>query len=452
MRVKDPKREWIKNRKELAWEPEILISGIVLIGLLQVPKLLDNLLRYFNELGPAIFYDSGIDEFTIAFLNTSVFFLVTGLIINLFLRSIWVVMIGLSYNFPKGIDLSKFKFLPFFQRKISRISRFDERIIKMDQYCSLAYSITFFVFMCVVGISFYLIIIALVVVGMFSLFPAESNLLNEFLSTFADFISVGLGLFILLDFLTMGWFKRIKYFSYLYIPIYKVISFLTLAPLYRNIYYALLSKFKRWKILGMVAIFSSLVLLVFVIQAGNHNLFNYSDLYLDQSKSGSYDGYYRDKEAENISIWMHTPSAIVSSDVMELFIAHKVGLESSIFANFEESSRIEKSKVIESDALRLKAIGAFYRLILDGKPLPSLNYNPMEFSKYNQEGFIAFIELDSLKRGKHRLVLEIDHWSQSKVANMIFYKENDGRLAHVKKENHIALKEELPDSHKEVSQ
>lgn len=437
MRTKDPKGDWIKNRKELAWEPEILISGIVLIGLLQIPKLLDNLLSYVNELGPEIFYSSGIDEFTVAFLNTSVFFLITGLIINLFLRSIWVVMIGMSYNFPRGIDLSKFKFLPYFQKKISKISRFDERVIKMDQYCSLTYSLTFFVFMCVLGISFYLFTIIVFVLAVNFFIPEENTLVYNLFFDYVNVVIFGLGLFFLLDFLTMGWFKRIKYFSYIYIPLYKLMSALTLAPLYRNLYYAILSRFNRWKILGLITIFGALVFLVFIIQTNSNNLFNQSDLYISQSKSSSYDGYYRDKEAENISFWMHTPTAIISSDVMELFIAHKVGLESSIFEDFEKSSGFKKSQVIASDSLRLKAVSAFYRLILDGKLLPPLDFTPMVFSKYKQEGFIAFIEIDSLSRGKHNLELKIDYWNQSQVANMIFYKENDGKLAHVKPEQKV---------------
>lgn len=249
MKVDNSPSVWARKRQKIAWEPEILITGVVLIGLLQIPGLLENLGRYLNDRGPKIFYTSDIDEVLIAFLKTSVFFLISGLIITLLMRSVWVVMIAMSYLFPNGVDLDKFQFQPFFKNRIKRAAQFDIYVTKLDRICSLLYSITFFVFMCIVGVVFFILVIGGILMLIYSIFPITTEIdiaINVILNLLINIFG---GLY-LLDFLTLGWFKRFSWFTKVYRPVYVVMSFLTLAPLYRNIYYALLSRFNRWKIFG----------------------------------------------------------------------------------------------------------------------------------------------------------------------------------------------------------
>jgi hypothetical protein len=54
---------WLEQRQAMVWEPELLISGIVLFGLLQIPSGLDHMQRYLNDWGASIIFLSNMDEF-----------------------------------------------------------------------------------------------------------------------------------------------------------------------------------------------------------------------------------------------------------------------------------------------------------------------------------------------------------------------------------------------------
>jgi hypothetical protein len=50
-----PKKDWLKRLQNESWEPEILISGIVIYGLFKVFPYLEELHRYLENYGSAFF-------------------------------------------------------------------------------------------------------------------------------------------------------------------------------------------------------------------------------------------------------------------------------------------------------------------------------------------------------------------------------------------------------------
>lgn len=419
-------QEWIKNRQSIIWEPELLISGIVLIGLLQIPELLDKLSHYLNDWGPSIFFTSNLDEVMAAFLKTSITFLIAGLIFNLFLRSIWVVMVGMSYLFPNGYSLEKFKFQPYYKENIERNIDFKSAILKLDQICSFTYSLTFFSFMCVVGMFFYLFVIGGIFAIIYTFFPIKNEFTDKIANTVLNVFLQFFGVIYFLDFISLGWFKRFKWFGKVYRPIYMVMSWLTLSPLYRNIYYAFLSRFNRWKIFAFIFTSIWLVWYILLLQLGDDVLFNKGKLISNQINYATYDGYYRDKEPKKISDWVHIPSAVVENDILEIFVAHKAVLEDSVLSNFERISGFKPKEVLENDSLKLEAMREFFRFYLNGEKLPVLPFHMFDYSYYNQKGLIGFIPLDSVASGTHVLELKLNTLKPFKVANVIFHKINDG--------------------------
>ncbi|MCC5928900.1 MAG: hypothetical protein JJU28_06615 [Cyclobacteriaceae bacterium] len=421
------KSDWIKSRQSVVWEPEILISGIVLIGLLQVPQLIDRVNQYLNDWGPFIFFTANLDEVLAAFLKTSVFFLIVGLIINLFLRSIWVVMVGMSYLFPKGYNLKKFNFQPYFQNKFKKIQSFDEQVIQMDRVCSYSYSLTFFAFMCVVGLFTYLLIVGGIFAAIYSFIPIRNSFTENLMNTGINAILQIFGGIYFLDFITLGWFKRIKWLAKVYRPIYVVMSFLTVATLYRSIYYALISEFNRWKIFTFLVSFIFLIYYVLLFQMGDDFVVNKSTILPEKMGFAAFDGYYRDKNPKTISHWLHIPSAHVSDDVLEVFVAHKAALEDSIYFSFERLSGLKKEQILENDSLKLSAMSEFYRFKINGKDLPTLNYRKFHYTQYHQKGLLGFIPLDSLPMGTHDLQLHLNFSPSRKYAQLIFYKTDNGK-------------------------
>ncbi|HMP99504.1 MAG TPA: hypothetical protein PKC24_06950 [Cyclobacteriaceae bacterium] len=427
MLSRDKKQEWIAHRKSLVWEPEILISGIVLIGLLQVPQLLDRLQRYLNDWGPQVFFYANVDELLIAFLKTSVFFLVAGLIVNLFMRSIWVVMIGMSIVNPRGLDLRRLKFQPFYERKITKSIAFEENILKLEQLCSYIYSLTFFSFMCVIGIFFVLLIVGGSFMVISSIVPPENKMHWLFSNELIDFILKFLGALLLLDFISLGWFKRIKWLAWAYRPFYVLLSFLTLSKFYRGIYYSLISNFNKWKVFVSLIVLIFAIIYVWGIQQDEEFLFYQSKMYDTTIGVATFDGYYRDRNAQRMSSWMHIPSMHVHDDVLEVFVAHKAALEDSILSVYGRISGHSREEILEKKELKINAFSHYYRFQLNQEELPPVALTFINMSEYNQKGVVGFIRLDSLSHGLHRIGLRLNQGSDGiKITEIPFYKISDG--------------------------
>jgi len=97
----------------MSWEPEILLSGIVLYGMFKAPELLDSLYDYVNL---NLDISGGDFKNFISLFKVSIKWLTFGLIMHLISRGIWVGMVGLSFTFTKGVDLNKLKLTDKFEK------------------------------------------------------------------------------------------------------------------------------------------------------------------------------------------------------------------------------------------------------------------------------------------------------------------------------------------------
>jgi hypothetical protein len=414
---------WLEQRQAMVWEPELLISGIVLFGLLQIPSGLDTMQRYLNDWGASIIFWSNMDEFMVAFLKTSVYLLIVGLIVNLLLRSVWVVMIGLSYTLPGGIDTKKLRLQSYYENKLRKIPSYEQYILRLDKLASTVYSVTFLLFMCLIGFSFFFLIYSIIFLSLLyipylRLFVYPGSWINDL---FGGFLLIFGGVY-LLDFITLGWLKRYRLYTLIYRPVYVVMSVLTLAPLYRGIYYGLISRFNRWKIFAGLTLYLIAISVIINWQMWGDSLIDTSELYKRNLNLATYDGYYRDKEPEKISNWLHIPSAQVKGPVVEFFIAHKAAMEDSVIAVYTRKYAITESEILASDSIIIKALSEFYRFKLKGEWLEPIPMTFMNFSRYNQKGLLGFVNISTMDRGLYRLELWLQEQKPRKVASVSFYK------------------------------
>jgi hypothetical protein len=106
---KSPEQEtpaWLLRVQEQSWEPEILVSGIVLYGLFQLPALLERLQHFLSHFSFEVFSGGTADESMIAVLKVANVWLIGGFMVHLLLRSIWVALVGLSYVYKNGVDIT----------------------------------------------------------------------------------------------------------------------------------------------------------------------------------------------------------------------------------------------------------------------------------------------------------------------------------------------------------
>jgi hypothetical protein len=226
----------------------------------------------------------------------------------------------------------------------------------------------------------------------------------------------------LLDFVTLGWLKRFRIYTIFYRPVYAIMSALTLAPVYRNIYYGLISRFNRWKIFAGLVIYILLVNMLTNWQMGDDSLMNMSVMYKKKKTTSTFEGHYRDKEPDKISNWLHIPSAQVSGPVLEFFVVHKAALEDSVLSVYTRNHHIADTSILASDSLTMDALSQFYRFKLNDTWLNPVPMTFMNFSRYNQKGLLGFLEIDKLQRGAYRLELWLNWQKPIKVASVQFYK------------------------------
>jgi len=137
----DSKPNWLKELQLKSWEPEILLSGIVLYGMFQVPDVLDQFLFFFDS--EVFNYINAVEIYT-SILKVGIYWLILGLILHLICRGFWIGLVGLNYSFPQGIVYVKLKFQPKYLAKLKAIPPFEQLILRLEHICSFIYSVSFF--------------------------------------------------------------------------------------------------------------------------------------------------------------------------------------------------------------------------------------------------------------------------------------------------------------------
>jgi len=426
---------WLQRTQENSWEPEILISGIVLLALTQVPRLLDDLLLSleiwtFN-------FSGNVDDKLFGLLKAATYWLILMLIVHLTLRSIWLSFVGLSYAFPNGINFDKLRFQPSMNQKLQNYQGFEGSVMRLERICSMIYSIAFLLVMATISALVYFTVMTVVAVIFVHLFQEDLST-DSALDQVMTFIVIFTGLPYLIDFLTLGSLKRIRWFWRIYRPIYLFMSVITFASLYRGIYYGLVSNINRWILITGLLIFISFT--TWRVQSEGDNLFDNTTLLNSQSTSMSADeGYYRDKNPKRLSIWAHIQSTVIENDVLELFVVHKRFAEGQIIRlcpDYEEmlSDANQRALIddnsslqtLREDSINFHCLTSFYSIEIDGLDFPVEQWHMHKMSELNQQGILTWLDIQLLERGQHTLSLYVHSDDEkSMVANIPFFKNSD---------------------------
>ena len=412
---KSPKQQlprWLKRTQEGSWEPEILISGIVLLALTQVPRLLDQLHYWLEErTSMFFFYTSTVDDIVFDTLKLSTRWLVAGLIIHLILRSLWISYVGLSFAFPKGIQLDKLKMQPWFKNRLGKLNNFQAGIIRLENLCSSIYATAFLFVMASVSLGIFLsfmLLLGLVIAYLFPAWVTADNQLDNILSVFA--LVFALPYFI--DFITLGWLKRLPYFWYVYRYIYRFMSVITLAPVYRGIYYGLITNINRWRFAGLMIGYLLITVLLVIpnlsLPGSTPSVFTLG------LGNASIDGYYRDQAAQRYSTWAHLQSATIQDGFLHVFLPHKRQYEAGILERCSDNLEIKgiADAFEKTEDRNLACLSAVYSFYVDGKMLNPSRFYMRELEQTGQLGLETWIDIAHLPRGAFALEVKVQGMSK----------------------------------------
>ncbi len=401
------KPQWLSELQQKSWEPEILLSGIVLYGMFQAPGLLDDILAFakLNIWGNFTDLDN-----MIALLKIALYWLTLGLILHLISRGIWVGMVGLSFTFPNGINKDKLKLSPRFQTRVERIPPIQQIIINLEKLCSSLFSISFMMFMVVIGGYLFILITLIIPVVSYIIYIGPHNVTDnqETAVQYYAYMVMSIAIIALFDFVTLGLLKRFSWLSRIYYPLHRFISALSLARFYRPIYLTLITNYNRWKI-GVFLVFFVFVSVFMTGNMANSGAIpgeNWTRLtfWSNNQNVGSFSGNYDDQNDRFHSVQAHIQSDIISENTIRLFTVLRIGLEDSIkkHCNYDSLMQLDTA----SHYVELHCATKFYQVLLDDQKIDSVQWRFHYKQKTNQRGLLTYLDITDMPKGTHTLTVK----------------------------------------------
>ena len=417
--------KWLKELQLKSWEPEILLSGIVLYGMFNMPDLLNRGLIYFSS---NVYGQTTDIENLVAVLKLATYWLIAGLVLHLISRGIWVGMVGLSYTFPNGIRADKLNYKGKFKEKIKNIPRFEKIIMNLEKICSSLFSVSFMMFMMMIGAYLYLFIRALIPFFIILGLTNDWNSLPMQIFQYYTLLVVLTGIVGIIDFVTLGYFRRFKWIAKIYWPLHRFISIFTLSRYYRGIYYGLVSNINKWYLFVGVFIFTAFNLVIFDnVNTTHYQGISFSRISLWHSVGGysAFNGYYDDQNEDVYSVRASIPSDIIDENTLRLFIVANINLEDSIIAYTDYKEAPEAIDSLEGANRSLAMVKSFYHIYLNDSLLSGY---PMKFhykAHTRQMGYLVYLDITEMASGLHELKIAgpPEMYNEGYFAEIPFYRE-----------------------------
>jgi hypothetical protein len=241
-------KTWLDETQQESWQLE-LISGVVIFLMLGAHETIQGLndrvmvgILTGNELRMLV-------ASAYAILSIAYYALLLTFLLHLILRGLWIGAIGLrsvSGDFEYEVLDYQPRFTNWLQK---RMGAFDDYIERLEMQYSLAFSFAFLIFFSAISIGTFIITIAAITIGTGWLVklnntqdPATWQIL---ITAGANLFMAFIGLIYLIDFSSLGWFKKKKILQKVYFPFYRFMGWVTFARFYRPFYYNLIAPFGR---------------------------------------------------------------------------------------------------------------------------------------------------------------------------------------------------------------
>lgn len=398
-------KELLDKLQQESWQLELLISGFAIFGLF---TSLEPLRIYHQEAVASESYTKFF--YLVAGLSCKV--LIINLIIHVVLRGLWIGAIGLRYV-SGDIDYDSLNYKKRFTNHLkNKVGSFDKYIGNLENYCSILFAVTFLYLFYI--ISFFTLFLVFFLAG--ALF-VDSGIFPEILGFgllgIFSFFFFSLCLIVFIDFVTQGYLKKKEWTSFLYLPLYKVFSVLTLSFLYRPLVYNFLdNKFGR----KLLFILFPIYIVAFYLSTVNNVRSNYivHDAYSSKNYTNNIN-YLNTLEEGQYIRKAAIESKVISTSYLQVFIPFRKNMEDIILDQNKNLAPIKDRRGFRSnlfssdvsdklkDSLQSNYLNAFkntYHLKIDELYVAS---DFLISEKNHQLGLETVIPLKNIEEGKHLL-------------------------------------------------
>lgn len=274
-----------------SWQLELIITGFALAGMISGADSYNDFIIKWRDILSNYGSWGTILRGLLKGTFLAYFVVIFHFFLNVVVRSLWIGALALRGVIGKEDYLDQ-RYHPIFDQFLRRRNgSFDDYINRLDTTASLIFAITFLLITILFGVIVWGSVLAVIVSSFDALF-GDAGLVVGILISMAYLL---LSVVYLFDFITGGMVKRGE--SKIYYPLYRLLGWLTLARLYRPLYYVVISNKWGKRLVWLVIPY---VMLIIIVPGRVPNFNSYLNrLEYDAEPGLQYamkDQYYQDKD------------------------------------------------------------------------------------------------------------------------------------------------------------
>jgi len=434
--------DWLEDLQRESWQLELIISGFSIFLLFQAGELVSPL---FYELNTHTNFSGNMHGILINALGAlffAIYTLIACLILHIILRGFWIAAIGLR-SVQRETDFDKLNYGSFFTNKLKKsVLSLDQLIQRLDTISSVVFAFAFLVVF--MFISFGLWVFFVNSIGMFFNLlddyvsnPASQKILEFLVEKFLIPILIISSLIYLLDTLSLGFFKKYNWLSKLYYPFYKFWGWITMAGIYRSIYYNLVSRFPKNNIRFL------LIISIFLLSMYPSNRITFYKYYPDRSAEHikvMTNRFYDDiREADRDIYKASIPSEVIKEAYFPLFIKYSVkhnevidslctnytATKTSIWVTgikFNKGIRINDPYDKEEEVEKLlNCLSSLYEVSINDSTYTNIDYYFYRHPNDGELGIKTMIDARNLPKGKNTITIKRHFLTEDKEIDLQNY-------------------------------
>ncbi|MEH6513686.1 MAG: hypothetical protein V7734_11370 [Maribacter arcticus] len=420
--------KWLEILQQESWQLELLISGFAIFLLAESYEPIRNLDDQISLLL------SGSGYYGLLYVPYQVmlgawYVLIINLILHVLLRGLWISTIGLRYV-SGDIDFNTLNISSKFDRFLrSKIVSFDLYIQQLEKLCSSVFGFTFLIIFILISGGLFVLGIFILAITMQVIDTRFGDLWVVVIVPFLVLYLLG-GLIYFLDFITLGWLKRKKGIARFYYPIYRFFSVITLAFIYRPIYYNLLdNKYGRNIILFLIpyligfTLIASLTVNSHAYLPGNRTLQSISNNFYDDTLEdrASYSASISSKFVKNGYAQLFLPYVARTDDKVIEAICPDLKPAKTGFSLFGIDDPLRNS--MNAD-LALDCHTQRFKIYVNDTLLNHLKYRFYEHPTRKNIGLLTVLDVGYLPRGEHIIKVYVKLLQDSNGKDTLLFRES----------------------------
>lgn len=367
----------------------------------------------------------------LAIVKVAVYILIVNLSVNLLLRAYWVGLVGLKSVFKRNADADELglqhKFKLFYGKRIKDL---ENTAVKIDGFCSIVFSFSFLQIFIFLSFGIYLFFIAAFGAFINSVVNyMYANAWNDTLISIATLVlvitflfSVLIGVFSVVDFIGIGFLKRLKkrWLSNFFYYCNRFVRAITISFVYESLYYTILSNVSKRRIRFVLVGYAAIVLGFIMFKFTKDNLFPQQGSDFEVFK----ENYNNLCEGEKYLYKPTVQSLQIVDPYIELFIPYDISDNEEILKACPEFKPFVKT--LESEVKfgdqnynkehykkGIECFSTLYDVSVDDSLLTNLDFLFYRHPHNNEPGVLTLIPVSKFNSGK-RVIKVVENYMEDK--------------------------------------